>query len=156
MQLHWADIWNNKFCSQRVGQIAIWDWSGNVSKELIIFCSIVGFFTLLQSRTAHPFSRAKTAYEFTDRLSWIIGGILTIVIGFWRPWFTTTWWKAILSSIFIFFLISGLSQAFIGSLLKIDLEDKTKTVSRLLAVGIMFAILFFLFRFCGRWLSWHP
>ncbi len=45
-----------------------------MSKELILFCSIVGIFTVLQSLVAHPLAQAKTVYQLTDTLGWIIDG----------------------------------------------------------------------------------
>lgn len=120
-----------------------------MTKELIIFYSIVGLFTVLQSLAAHPLAQAKTVYQITDRLSWGIGGLLAIGIGVWKPWFTTTWWKAALFAFLLPVLMSSFAQMFLGSLLTMETENKTRIVSRLMTLFIMGSLVFFGIRACG-------
>ena len=121
-----------------------------MSIELILFCSIVGIFALLQALSAHPLSASKTVYQLTDRISWIIGGLLAIGIGFWKPWFTGTWWKALLFSPVLLISMSSFVQLLLGSLLTIDTRDKIRIVSRLITLMIFVVGVFLFLRSCGE------
>ncbi len=114
--------------------------------ELIIYCSIAAFLTLIQAIAAQSPRNAKTVYQLLDRVSWIFGGALAIAIGFWNPWFTTTWWKAIINSLWIFFLMSSLPMVFLGD----ALYESKLPITRVLTHLVLGSVLFFLFRACGK------
>lgn len=102
-----------------------------MSHTLILFCLIVAIFSLLQSRAAYRRAYAQTIYHFTDRLSWIIGGLLALGIGVWQPWFTATWWKAVGSDFLFPILMARFSGSFIDSLLTMEPESKQRRATRL-------------------------
>ena len=69
-----------------------------MSFELLLFIGLVVFLTLFQALMVQPVRGAVTMYQLTDRPSWLIGGVLAIGIAIWRPWFTTSWWKALIAA----------------------------------------------------------
>jgi len=120
-----------------------------MADKLIAFCSIAGIFSALMAVSATSLRGARTVYQLTDRLSWIAGGLLVVGIGFWRPWFTTSWWKAVLLAPLLCVLFAGLAQVFLGSLMTIDTTDRIRIASRLITLAIFLGTVFLSLRACG-------
>lgn len=120
-----------------------------MTTELTIFCCLAGGLGFLQTMAAESPKGAKTVYQLIDRFTWISGGVLAVAIGFWKPWFTTTWWKAAFFGPFLLILMASVTQMVLGSLLTMDTTDKTKIVSRLLSLGIFVGLTVFGLRACG-------
>ena len=115
---------------------------------LTLFCILAGAFTILMAASALSLKGAKTVYQMTDRLSWIGGGLLAIGVGFWYPWFTSHWWKALIFAPLLCIVFGGLAQTFLGSVLTMDTSDKTRIASRLIALAIVATIVVFALRAC--------
>jgi hypothetical protein len=89
-------------------------------------------------------------YQLTDRPSWLLGGALAIAIAVWRPWFTTTWWKAMIAAPLLVIFMASMTQLFIERVLSFSaVESPARRVAKLLSSVIVIALLFFGFRACG-------
>lgn len=121
-----------------------------MTTELIIFCGLAGGLAFLQTISAQSPKGAQTVYQLIDRLTWISGGGIAIAIGIWKPWFTTTWWKALIFGPLLVILMASVTQVVFGSILTIDTTDKTRIVSRLIAVGIFVGLTVLGLRACGK------
>src|SRR5262245_42706893 len=119
-----------------------------MSNDLILFCALVCISTLFSTVGAYPVSQAETIYQMLDQPSWVVGGILAIAIGFWKPWFTTSWWKAILSSFFLPIVMASVGGAFLGLLLTMDTSHTRLVVARLTILSILVILTFLCLRAC--------
>lgn len=123
---------------------------GSVSRELLLFCSVVGIVAVLQALSACSITRAKTVYQFTDRLSWIIGGTLTMGIGLWRPWFTDTWPRAFVSAVALPIIMASFVQVIVGSVLTMESQHRSEAIGRTITLIAFISLIYFSFRSCGR------
>jgi len=120
-----------------------------MTSELIIFCGLAGGFSFLLTISAQSPRGAKTVYQLIDRVTWISGGVIAIAVGFWKPWFTTTWWKALIFAPLLVILMASLTQVVLGSILTIDTKDKTRMVSHLIVLGLFVGMAILGLRACG-------
>lgn len=118
---------------------------------LVTFLTVVVALTVLQTATASRLSGAKTVYEMTDRPSWIIGGVLAVAIGLWRPWFTESWWKALIVGPLLVISMASTAQTFLGRSLSFDKTKATPylRVARVVSSLLVLLIMFLGFRACG-------
>ena len=120
-----------------------------MSKELILFSAAASVFALFQTAAALPVLWT-TMYQLTDRPSWLLGGGLAVGIALWRPWFTTTWWKALIAAPLLVIFMASMSQLFIERVLTLhQAESRVVMAARLTTSVLVLAVLFFGFRACG-------
>jgi hypothetical protein len=121
-----------------------------MSVELALFIGVAALLTLLQAGTAQPVRGDTTVYQLADKPSWVIGGALAIAIAVWRPWFTTSWWKALIAAPALCLFMSSVAMIFIGRLASSHaVTSPAARIARMLSSLIVLAALFFGFRSCG-------
>ena len=117
--------------------------------EAIIFVAFTAVFTLLQAASAQKPQAAGTVYNLLDRLSWIAGGLITIAVGFWRPWFIETWWKAVIFAPVLSVAFSALFLLTVGHVLSSTEREPTFIASRVVVLIAVLAAVFFGLKSCG-------
>jgi hypothetical protein len=120
-----------------------------MSLESIVFVALTIAFTVLQVAHAQKPKADGTVYNLLDRISWIAGGAVALAVGFWRPWFMTTWWKAaifapVLCTAFSSFFLSG-----VGSMLTTKTNDSRRIAAQLIVRIVGLLAVFFALRSCG-------
>ena len=115
-----------------------------------IFTGLVLLMAGLSTFTGHEVRRARNMNELTDRPGWILGAAGALIIAFWRPWFTDTWWKAIIFAPVLLICLAAFSRSALGVFLQPrDGEHTVSTVSRFLSLAMLSAVVFFVLRSCG-------
>jgi len=121
-----------------------------MSVELLLFVGLVVLLTLFQAVMAQPVRGAKTMYQLTDRPSWVVGGVLAIGIAIWRPWFTTSWWKALIAAPILSLVMASVAQIFIERVVSFGvIESPARRIAKVLSSLIVLSLLFLGFRACG-------
>jgi hypothetical protein len=120
-----------------------------MSLEFAVFVGAALLFTLFQTVMAQPVRGTGTVYQLADKPSWVIGGALAIGIAVWRPWFTTSWWKALIAAPLLCLFMSSVAMIFIGRLVSSNIADTPAArIARMFSSVIVLAALFFGFRAC--------
>lgn len=130
--------------------VRLTDQHQDMTNELTLFCGITVVFALFQMRHAHSIDQARTPYQAADRLSWLLGAILSIGVALWRPWFTETYIKAGLSAALLlpFFASIGLNGLASFYQVRQD-EDGVSRWSRRFASVFILGLILLAFRACG-------
>jgi hypothetical protein len=73
------------------------------------------------------------------------------VVGWWRPWFTDSWWKAILSSLFFVTFFGGTAQMLVGRFIPSTTsgENDKSTAVKLFSTLMFAALVFLILRSCA-------
>lgn len=114
-----------------------------------IFVVLTVVFTVLMAASAQRPRADGSVYNLLDRLSWIAGGVITIAVGFWRPWFIETWWKAAIFAIILCISFSALFLLTVGSVLSSTAQDPVRTAIRIVVLIVLLLAVFFGLKSCG-------
>jgi hypothetical protein len=116
-----------------------------MTTELIVFVSLSTGLTVFQAATAQKPKADGTVYNLLDRVSWIVGGALALAVGFWRPWFISTWWKAAIFAPILCIAFSAFFLSMVGSVMTTKTDDYQRIAIQVVAyisvlIGVFFAL----------------
>lgn len=118
--------------------------------EAIIFVTLTVVLTLVQAARAQKPRRGGTVYNLLDRVSWIAGGLVAIAVGFWRPWFIETWWRALLFAPILSIAFASLFLFIVGTVLEFSTEKETVRIPiRIVFLLAVLGAIFFGLKSCG-------
>lgn len=120
-----------------------------MSDQLSVFCAVIAAYSAFQVRYAHPLGTARTAYEVADRPSWIVGAVLAIGIAVWRPWFTESYFRAVVSAVLLLPFLSSIGLNLVGGLVQKSTSSEHPRRSSLFGNLVMLTLGFLALRACG-------
>ena len=114
----------------------------------LVFYGLLTVWALYKARKAISLAGRElekaTVYELTDKLSWIVGGILLALVPIWWKWPVSSYIGAVLVSLIGLTVTAGLAQAALGQILYA--RSLGHAVLRLFLLGIFLALIFGAFR----------
>lgn len=111
--------------------------------ETLTFIVLAAAISVFQAGVAQKPKAIGSIYNMLDRISWLIGGFLTTATGLWKPWFTNTWWKAVLLAPVLVTAYSALFLSMMGTSLANMQANKTSRLITGLFLRIIVLLLIF-------------
>lgn len=93
-------------------------------------------------------SGARTPAQEADRRGWLVGSLAAVGIGVWQPWFSSSWWKAIIFAHLLSIGMAVLSNVLLGPLLIAEKIEGSRVISRLITLVIIFGVAALSYRAC--------